>query len=99
MLYKRWTSAVQTALGRSTHMTENAMKKLDVLAAVLLVVGGLNWGLVGAANFDLVATLFGQLSPLSRIVYLLVGLAAVYQALQWRGIQRRWVATPYPSRA
>lgn len=75
------------------------MKKLDVVAAVLLVVGGLNWGLVGAANFDLVATLFGQLSPLSRIVYLLVGLSAVYQALQWRGIQRRWVATPYASRA
>ena len=75
------------------------MKKLDVLAAVLLVVGGLNWGLVGATNFDLVATLFGALSPLSRMVYLLVGLSAVYQALQWRGIQRRWVATPHPSRA
>ena len=75
------------------------MKKLDVLAAVLLVVGGLNWGLVGAANFDLVATLFGSLSPLSRVVYLLVGLSAVYQALQWRGIQRRWIATPYASRA
>ncbi|HEX6533884.1 MAG TPA: DUF378 domain-containing protein [Gemmatimonadaceae bacterium] len=66
------------------------MKTLDVLAAALLVVGGLNWGLVGALRFDLVAALFGEMSPASRIVYVLVGLAAVYQALQWRGIQRRW---------
>ena len=65
------------------------MKKLDVVAAALLVVGGLNWGLVGAANFDLVATLFGQMSPLSKTVYALVGTAALYQAVQWRGIQRR----------
>lgn len=66
------------------------MKTLDMVAAALLVVGGLNWGLVGALQFDLVAALFGQMSPLSRIVYVLVGLAAVYQALQWRAIQRRW---------
>lgn len=66
------------------------MKKLDVVVAVLLVVGGLNWGLVGIANFDLVATLFGTASILSRIVYGLVGLSAVYQALQWKAIQYRW---------
>ena len=66
------------------------MKKLDVVAAVLLVVGGLNWGLVGAARFDLVATLFGDATFLSRTVYLLVGVAALYQAAQWRGIQSRW---------
>ena len=75
------------------------MKKLDTVAAILVVVGGLNWGLVGAAGFDLVATLFGPTSTLSRTVYLLVGLAAVYQALQWRGIQRRWAALPYGARA
>lgn len=69
------------------------MKNLDVVAAVLLVVGGLNWGLVGAANFDLVATIFGAVSPLSRIVYILVGLAAIYQALQWKAIQRRWLSS------
>ena len=70
------------------------MKKLDVLFAVLLVVGGLNWGLVGLFNVDLVSSLLGPMSGLSRIVYLLVGLAAVYQALQLRAIQRRWgVAT------
>ena len=71
------------------------MKNLDVVAAILLVVGGLNWGLVGAANFDLVATIFGPMSPLSRIVYILVGLAAVYQALQWKAIQRRWLAVSH----
>jgi uncharacterized membrane protein YuzA (DUF378 family) len=69
------------------------MKKLDVVAAVLLVVGGLNWGLVGAARFDLVATLLGEMSALSRLVYMLVGLSALYQAIQWRGIQRRWLET------
>lgn len=75
------------------------MKKLDVVVAVLLVVGGLNWGLVGVAQFDLVAALFGATSLMSRIVYVLVGLAAVYQALQWRGIQRRWLVSPGSARA
>lgn len=74
------------------------MKTLDVVAAVLLVVGGLNWGLVGAAEFDLVATLFGTMSLLSRVVYVLVGVAAVYQALQWKAIQRRWMASAQTSR-
>jgi uncharacterized membrane protein YuzA (DUF378 family) len=66
------------------------MKTLDVVVAILLIVGGLNWGLVGIANFDLVATLFGTATILSRIVYGLVGLSAVYQALQWKAIQLRW---------
>ncbi len=70
------------------------MKKLDVVAAVLLVIGGLNWALVGAVRFDLVATIFGmhfgETSVVSSVVYLLVGLSAVYQALSWKAIQRRW---------
>jgi uncharacterized membrane protein YuzA (DUF378 family) len=66
------------------------MKSMDVLAAVLLVVGGLNWGVVGATGSDLVGALFGELSPASRAVYILVGLAALYQALQWKAIQHRW---------
>jgi len=74
------------------------MKKLDVVAALLLVIGGLNWALVGAARFDLVATLFGmhfgETSMLSSVVYLLVGLAALYQIVSWKAIQRRWSATP-----
>lgn len=70
------------------------MKSLDVTAAVLVVVGALNWGLVGALNFDLVAALLGGGSVLSRVVYLLVGIAGVYQAMQIKGIQRRWSHHP-----
>ncbi|MEP7104832.1 MAG: DUF378 domain-containing protein [Chloroflexota bacterium] len=66
------------------------MKKLDVIAAVLLVVGGLNWGVVAVTGSDLVGALLGSLSPASRAVYLLVGLAALYQAVQWKAIQHRW---------
>ena len=66
------------------------MKTLDVLAAVLLVVGGLNWGLVGLFGFDLVAALFGEMSTPSRLVYSLVGLSALYQAASFRAIQARW---------
>jgi uncharacterized membrane protein YuzA (DUF378 family) len=50
------------------------------IALVLVIVGGLNWGLVGAFNFDLVAALLGHMSMLSRIVYILVGLSAIYVA-------------------
>ena len=58
------------------------MRKLDSLAVALLLVGGLNWGLVAIAKFDLVAWIFGEdfggTNAASRIVYGLVGLAAVY---------------------
>ncbi len=66
------------------------MKTLDVIAAVLLVIGGANWGLVGLFGFDVIAALFGDLSPISRFVYGLVGLGALYQAVTWKAIQRRW---------
>lgn len=66
------------------------MKTLDVVFAVLLVVGGLNWGLVGLFGFDLVAAILGPMSSLSRVVYALVGISAVYQALSWKAMQRRW---------
>lgn len=65
------------------------MKTVDIIAVVLLVVGGLNWGLVGAANFDLVAAVFGRGSALANIVYLLVGFAALYQIASLRRMQRR----------
>ena len=70
------------------------MKKLDILAAVLVVVGGLNWGLVSLAEFDLVAALvgleFGETNAVSRIVYGLVGLSAAYQIAQQAAVRRRW---------
>lgn len=57
------------------------MRSLNLLTLVLLIVGGLNWGLVGLLEFDLVAALFGEMSAISRVVYVLVGLSAVYQAV------------------
>lgn len=68
------------------------MKLIDVLATVLVVVGALNWGLVAVARFDLVAALFGlsfgEVSPITAIVYGLVGLAGIYQLLVWKRVQR-----------
>ena len=54
------------------------MKGYYTVAVLLLVVGGINWGLVGLLNFDLVATIFGAMSIISRVVYVVVGLSAVY---------------------
>ena len=58
--------------------TRGALNALDWVALVLLIIGGLNWGLVGLFSFDLVAAIFGSLTVISRLVYVLVGLAAVY---------------------
>jgi uncharacterized membrane protein YuzA (DUF378 family) len=70
------------------------MKQLDVLATVLVVVGAVNWGLVGLARFDLVAALFGmrfgETSALTSIVYALVGLAGLYHAAAFKGLPGRW---------
>ena len=58
------------------------MKPLNLATLVLLVVGGLNWGLVGAFQFDLVAALFGgQDALVSRLVYVVVGLSALWQVM------------------
>lgn len=57
------------------------MKTLNLLTLILTIVGGINWGLVGIAEFDLVAAIFGAGSGLSRIVYSLVGLSALYQIM------------------
>ena len=55
------------------------MKVLNLATLILVVVGGVNWGLVGLLDFDLVATIFGAGSMLSRLVYILVGLSALWQ--------------------
>ncbi len=57
------------------------MRIINVLTLILVIVGGLNWGLVGLFGFDLVAALFGDMSPLSRIVYVLVGASALWQII------------------
>jgi uncharacterized membrane protein YuzA (DUF378 family) len=70
------------------------MKKLDVIAAALVIIGALNWGFAGMLHLDLVAAVFGmrfgETSLLSSLVYGLVGLSGLYQALTWKSIQRRW---------
>jgi hypothetical protein len=79
------------------------MKKLDVIAAALVIIGALNWGLAGVFHLDLVATVFGmkfgETSGLSAVVYALVGLSGLYQALTWKAIQHRWHAAPAGARA
>jgi uncharacterized protein len=75
------------------------MKRLNALAAILTIVGGLNWGLVGLFKFDLVAAVFGgmqfgEVNVASRIVYTLVGLAALYLASQLRTVVGASEPTP-----
>jgi uncharacterized protein len=68
------------------------MKIINTVTLVLVVVGALNWGLVGIARFDLVAALFGlqfgEVSPLTAIVYTLVGASGLYQAAFFKALQR-----------
>ena len=52
-------------------------KNIKLLCLILVIIGALNWGLVGILDFDLVAAIFGDMSIISRIVYSLVGLAGV----------------------
>jgi len=54
------------------------MNAIDSIAGALLIIGGINWGLVGLFQYDLVAGLFGADSGISRTIYTLVGLAATY---------------------
>lgn len=63
------------------------MKALDITALVLVIIGAINWGLIGFFQFDLVATLFGTMSAFSRIVYALVGIAGLY-AISFLGKDR-----------
>lgn len=72
------------------------MKALDLTTRILLIVGGLNWGLVGLAQFDLVAAIFGPASLLSNTVYTLVGASALFQAV--RLMNPTTTANPIPAR-
>ncbi len=57
------------------------MRAINLATLLLVIVGGINWGLVGLLDFNLVATLFGEMSTLSRIVYVVVGLSALWQLI------------------
>jgi uncharacterized membrane protein YuzA (DUF378 family) len=56
----------------------NKLGVIDWIAIILLIIGGLNWALVGIFSFDLVGAIFGAMSTLSRIIYILVGLSAIW---------------------
>ena len=78
------------------------MRSLNLVAAVLVIVGGLNWGLVAIAEFDLVAWIFGEefgaTNAASRIVYGLVGLAALYSIAALLGQRSEAGAHATPAR-
>jgi len=57
------------------------MKSVNLVTLLLVIIGGLNWGLVGLFGLDLVATLFGDASILSRLVYIIVGASALWQMI------------------
>lgn len=59
------------------------MKNFDLIAMILLLIGGINWGLVGAFNYNLVSNLLGDTSTITRVVYGLVGLCALYSAYKF----------------
>lgn len=67
-------ASAHTASGSSSR----SMNAADWIAMTLLIIGGINWGLIGLFEFNLVATLFGDMTPVSRIVYVVVGLSALY---------------------
>lgn len=59
------------------------MKHLELIAFVLLLIGGINWGLVGMFNYNLVTSLLGDGSTMTKAVYGLVGLGALYEAYKF----------------
>lgn len=59
------------------------MEVLAKIAGALLIIGGLNWGLVGLFGLDLVAFLFGPMTIISRVIYTLVGISAIWILVDW----------------
>ena len=55
------------------------MRHLHLIAIILLIIGGINWGLIGLIEYNFVASIFGSLTPLTRLIYILVGVAAIYE--------------------
>lgn len=72
---RRHISDRRTSQG-SLHKTK--MNVLDWTAMVITIIGGLNWGLVGLINYDIIETIFGIQTPVTRVIYVVVGLAALY---------------------
>ena len=66
------------------------MKTLDIVIGAVLVAAGLSWGMMGLFDFNIVATLFGETTPLTRFIYILVGIAAIYDIVTLKAIWKRW---------
>lgn len=66
------------------------MRKIDVIALLLLIAGGLNWGLVGLFDYNVVEAALGFPVLLTRVIYSLIGLSALYYLVFWKAVQQRW---------
>jgi len=66
------------------------MQSVDVVTFLLLVIGGINWGLIGFFEYNLVAAIFGEFTVLTRIIYALVGISALYEIFTLKFIKERW---------
>ena len=60
---------------------------IDCIMLAIIIIGAINWGLVGLFRFDLIAFLFGTMSWLSRIIYVLVGIAGIYMITMFAGMK------------
>ena len=56
---------------------------VDIIAIIILIIGGLNWGLIGLFEWNFIASVFGYTSVLTRTIYSLAGIAAVYKIVTW----------------
>ncbi|NGX45840.1 MAG: hypothetical protein K940chlam2_01020 [Chlamydiae bacterium] len=65
------------------------MKTLDVIVAILLIIGGLNWGLMGFFDLNFLGMVFGYGTAFTRLIYCLIGVSALYCIFQWKGMQKR----------
>jgi len=92
---KMWKEVVYMTTGRELGF----MRGLDVVTAIFLVLGGLTIGLGGIIGFEAIVTFFNSFGILSRIVSVVIGLSAIYEASMWRAIPERWCsimgATPH----
>lgn len=71
------------------------MKILDILTGIILIIGGLNWGLMAFIDFNLIAWIFRDMNILTRVIFLVIGLSALYQLVFWKQIRQRWCIGKY----
>lgn len=64
------------------------MKNIKIITLLLVVIGAFNWGLIGIFNFDLVATIFGDMSIFSRLIYSLVGISSIFVLFDFKNISK-----------